>query len=283
MRTIEKVGGLDEYLLGNTAARIKGLGPRGWALRWRLMQEPSVKERIRRERIALGVESADDLGGVEGAEGVEGAKGELLKERAMERKRAKAAEALKRSPEDLARLDYEKIVRDKAGRLLGTEPSRWRLLHVLYMRRLKEQRENISLLEGGTAGEMEGDAGEVGTASVQGIGGGEEEAFDAEDKSAVAEEVRRIDEALDAEDKLPADDDDSESGDVVDAEKGKKKTGSSSSAGSKSDATGEKGDEGDKSSKPWSEKRAAQSKGRLEVHPDMLEAAKRGEQPRSTL
>ena len=242
-----------------------------------------MKERIRRERIALGVESADDLGGVEGTEGVEGAKGELLKERAMERKRAKAAEALKRSPEDLARLDYEKIVRDKAGRLLGTEPSRWRLLHVLYMRRLKEQRENISLLEGGTAGEMEGDGGEVGTASVQGIGGGQE-AFDAEDKSAVAEEVRRIDEALDAEDKLPVDDDDGKSSGVIDAENEKRKEkGSSSSARSERDATGGKGDEGDKSSKPWSEKRAAQSKGRLEVHPDMLEAAKRGEQPRSTL
>lgn len=55
LRTIDKVGGLDEYLLGGKASRIKELGMGGWALRWRLLQTESVKERFRRERERLGV------------------------------------------------------------------------------------------------------------------------------------------------------------------------------------------------------------------------------------
>ncbi|EPE03071.1 54s ribosomal protein l24 [Ophiostoma piceae UAMH 11346] len=55
LRTIDKVGGLDEYLLGNKPARIHELGPWGWRLRWRIMQTDAVKERFRRERVALGL------------------------------------------------------------------------------------------------------------------------------------------------------------------------------------------------------------------------------------
>jgi large subunit ribosomal protein L28 len=58
MRTIDKVGGLDEYLLGGKAARVKELGPWGWRLRWRVMQTPSVRARFAEERRALGL---DDL------------------------------------------------------------------------------------------------------------------------------------------------------------------------------------------------------------------------------
>ncbi|KXX81988.1 hypothetical protein MMYC01_201508 [Madurella mycetomatis] len=55
LRTIDKAGGLDEYLLSPKAARIKDLGPWGWRLRWRIMQTPTVRERFAREREALGL------------------------------------------------------------------------------------------------------------------------------------------------------------------------------------------------------------------------------------
>jgi len=37
MRTINKVGGLDQYVLGDKTARIKELGVKGWELRWRVL------------------------------------------------------------------------------------------------------------------------------------------------------------------------------------------------------------------------------------------------------
>lgn len=55
LRTIEKVGGLDEYLLGEKTARIKGLGVRGWELRWAIMHTPAILKRFARERKALGL------------------------------------------------------------------------------------------------------------------------------------------------------------------------------------------------------------------------------------
>jgi large subunit ribosomal protein L28 len=55
MRTIDKVGGLDEYLLGSKPGRVKELGPWGWRLRWRVMQTPAVRARFAEERRALGL------------------------------------------------------------------------------------------------------------------------------------------------------------------------------------------------------------------------------------
>ncbi|XXG98009.1 aspartate transaminase aat1 [Hypoxylon texense] len=55
LRTIDLLGGIDEYLLGSKARRIKDLGPAGWALRWKIMQTPAVRERFARERAALGL------------------------------------------------------------------------------------------------------------------------------------------------------------------------------------------------------------------------------------
>lgn len=55
LRTIDKCGGLDEYLLGEKAARIKDLGVGGWKLRWRIMQTDKVKERFRLQREAAGL------------------------------------------------------------------------------------------------------------------------------------------------------------------------------------------------------------------------------------
>ncbi|KAL0258786.1 hypothetical protein SLS55_006290 [Diplodia seriata] len=55
LRTIDKVGGLDEYLLGEKSARIKELGMGGWLLRWRIMQTQAVKNRFARQREQLGL------------------------------------------------------------------------------------------------------------------------------------------------------------------------------------------------------------------------------------
>ena len=50
LRTIDKVGGLDEYLLGDKASRIRELGLGGWKLRWRITRTEAVMERYRRMR-----------------------------------------------------------------------------------------------------------------------------------------------------------------------------------------------------------------------------------------
>lgn len=55
LRTVDKCGGLDEYLLGEKAGRIKELGMGGWKLRWRIMQTEKVKERFRLQREMLGL------------------------------------------------------------------------------------------------------------------------------------------------------------------------------------------------------------------------------------
>lgn len=56
LRTIDKCGGLDNYLLGDKPARRKELGVWGWKLRWRIMQTDVVQERFRQERIKYGLE-----------------------------------------------------------------------------------------------------------------------------------------------------------------------------------------------------------------------------------
>ncbi|KZM20932.1 uncharacterized protein EKO05_0006317 [Ascochyta rabiei] len=58
MKTIDREGGLDEYLLKDSVQRIKELGPTGWALRWTLMQRPAVIDRLRAEAAALGLDQA---------------------------------------------------------------------------------------------------------------------------------------------------------------------------------------------------------------------------------
>ena len=55
LRTVDKVGGLDAYLLGIKAARIKELGPWGWRLRWRIMQTPSLRKKLNAEREKFGL------------------------------------------------------------------------------------------------------------------------------------------------------------------------------------------------------------------------------------
>ncbi|RMZ71298.1 50S ribosomal L24 [Pyrenophora seminiperda CCB06] len=58
LKVIDREGGLDEYLLKDNEARIKELGPMGWALRWTLMQRPEVIERLRADAAALGLDEA---------------------------------------------------------------------------------------------------------------------------------------------------------------------------------------------------------------------------------
>ncbi|KAL1995789.1 hypothetical protein VTN49DRAFT_655 [Thermomyces lanuginosus] len=55
LRTIEKCGGLDNYLLGDSPSRIKELGMFGWELRYRVMQSPAIQERFKKEREELGL------------------------------------------------------------------------------------------------------------------------------------------------------------------------------------------------------------------------------------
>lgn len=83
LRTIDKVGGLDAYLLGDKPARIKELGVEGWRLRWKVLRTPSVRGRIRKERVRLGlpVEGYVASVGVEGE--VERVSGDIVEQ--MER------------------------------------------------------------------------------------------------------------------------------------------------------------------------------------------------------
>lgn len=53
LRTIEKEGGLDQYLLNDSVARIKELGMFGWELRWKVMQTPMIQERFEKQRKAF--------------------------------------------------------------------------------------------------------------------------------------------------------------------------------------------------------------------------------------
>jgi len=55
LRTIDKVGGLDAYLLGEKEARVRELGVEGWRLRWRVMMSGGVRRRWEGERGRLGV------------------------------------------------------------------------------------------------------------------------------------------------------------------------------------------------------------------------------------
>lgn len=81
LRTIDKVGGLDEYLLGDKEARIRELGVWGWRLRWRVMQTPAVRSRFAEERKRLGLLDDGDAGGEKTRVGMDG---RMLTEQALE-------------------------------------------------------------------------------------------------------------------------------------------------------------------------------------------------------
>ncbi|KAF1917208.1 ribosomal L28 family-domain-containing protein [Ampelomyces quisqualis] len=58
LKTMDREGGLDRYLLRDNENRVKELGPLGWALRWTLMQRPEIRDKMRAEAAALGVDQA---------------------------------------------------------------------------------------------------------------------------------------------------------------------------------------------------------------------------------
>lgn len=58
LRTIRKVGGLDNYLLCDKPSRLKELGLAGWKLRYRIMQSPAMKKKFAEERQKLGISKA---------------------------------------------------------------------------------------------------------------------------------------------------------------------------------------------------------------------------------
>lgn len=55
MRTIKKVGGLDQYLTGEKPARVKELGLLGWKLRWLVINSELWKLQYRKKQEALGI------------------------------------------------------------------------------------------------------------------------------------------------------------------------------------------------------------------------------------
>ena len=89
LRTIDKVGGLDEYLLGEKAGRVRDLGMGGWALRWRLMRSEKVKERFRAQRRAMGLPEEGWVG-----EEVRSLSGEVLGEEELKTEERKFDKAL---------------------------------------------------------------------------------------------------------------------------------------------------------------------------------------------
>jgi len=57
--TVDKVGGLDNYLTGTKTARVKELGPWGWKLRWEIMNSPVYQKKRAAELEALGLSATE--------------------------------------------------------------------------------------------------------------------------------------------------------------------------------------------------------------------------------
>lgn len=55
LRTIQKEGGLDNYLVSDQHARVRELGVFGWELRWKVMQSPAMQEKFQKQREQLGL------------------------------------------------------------------------------------------------------------------------------------------------------------------------------------------------------------------------------------
>lgn len=104
LKVMDREGGLDEYLLKESEARIKELGPLGWALRWRLMQTPSVVARFRAEAAALGLaQSVIDQQWPEAREGFKQAiRGAEAREREVARAKEEEAAAIQANRERIS-------------------------------------------------------------------------------------------------------------------------------------------------------------------------------------
>jgi hypothetical protein len=71
MRTIDKVGGIDEYLLGGKADRVRELGVEGWNLRWAVVQRLAGQKRgkadHRVQMVLAGMKEVSEDGSIAGA------------------------------------------------------------------------------------------------------------------------------------------------------------------------------------------------------------------------
>lgn len=76
LRTIDKCGGLDGYLLGEKAGRVKELGVEGWRLRWMVMRTGRVRRRVRAVKEGMGLLG----GGEKTAIQEEGRRGETVED-----------------------------------------------------------------------------------------------------------------------------------------------------------------------------------------------------------
>lgn len=108
LRTIDKCGGLDEYLLGDKAQRIKDLGPWGWKLRWRVMQSEVVQARFRQQRVRLGLDRSSAAKTID----------QVMAEAEVEAARLEAMEEIDhliRTEEDFVFGDEEEMVDEQAA------------------------------------------------------------------------------------------------------------------------------------------------------------------------
>lgn len=106
LRTIDKSGGLDEYLLGEKAARIRELGVAGWALRWRVMVTEGAQARFAKQRADLGLPSKQDpLLGLDGSVVA----------------KAQQIEEMRQFDEALDKEDTEIVLEDEAAAAIGSE------------------------------------------------------------------------------------------------------------------------------------------------------------------
>ncbi|KAF2648831.1 hypothetical protein K491DRAFT_698597 [Lophiostoma macrostomum CBS 122681] len=112
IKTMEREGGLDEYLLRDNETRVKELGPTGWALRWWLMQTPQVIARMRAEAAALGLakEVIEENWPAEPAWRTEV---KLRQEQLAAEKMGKEEEA-----EEMKKEEYHKWLRQQSSKLL---------------------------------------------------------------------------------------------------------------------------------------------------------------------
>lgn len=106
LRTIDKCGGLDAYLLGNGAARIKEIGEWGWKLRWAVLNAESMRGRLEREpelRRMLGLDEEAVMNPVVASEVVveEGVDAErVMEEERLEAEEESVDERLEREKEE---------------------------------------------------------------------------------------------------------------------------------------------------------------------------------------
>lgn len=108
LRTIDKAGGLDGYLLGAKEARVRELGVEGWRLRWRVMQSAAVRRRFAEERRRLGLVGEEEEVGKVGIDGrmvgVEAVRGQVEEfDRGLDRREGEVVLGEEVEDEDLGR------------------------------------------------------------------------------------------------------------------------------------------------------------------------------------